>query len=389
MEFAQLERRITFLDSQYRRERADLAQLRQRIDLREGEREEVMKRIESLEAELTSMKSEKQRMDLLENKIERLKTELVTSVDNQQKKHRQTLKDVERAHAVEVETQARAINDVRREIGRGQNLDELITLARTETERQSSILTAFQDRLEMLAKQNDEQLRSISYLEEQRRSDVKRLGELQNEITDLFKRLNLQTSKIDLLEDQIPQFSQFQIALERTRETIQAEIERSQHQLAQIDPQIRSWEKLSEQVLSRLDEYEARLKRYAEHYQLNQKSLEGLEIFQERLSREQKEFMELQRLAFDRQQQRLETFEETQEKALRDQKLDVDEKLSEIMKEIKHFQSSIVDVTPQIETLQNQFNLLLRIFEEDTIARTIAAKEWQAQFEQLATEDTE
>jgi hypothetical protein len=31
--------------------------------------------------------------------------------------------------------------------------------------------------------------------------------------------------------------------------------------------------------------------------------------------------------------------------------------------------------------------MLLRIAEEDVISRSIAAKEWQARFEQLATED--
>jgi hypothetical protein len=31
--------------------------------------------------------------------------------------------------------------------------------------------------------------------------------------------------------------------------------------------------------------------------------------------------------------------------------------------------------------------MLLRIVEEDVVSRTIAAKEWQSRFEQLATEE--
>ena len=386
MELAQLESRIAFLESQSRRERADTAQLRHRLDLRESEREELLKRITSLETELAGLKSEGQRLAIIDNKIEQVRTDTLTVFESHQKQQKQAMKEVERIQAAETGNQARALNDLRREIDRSRDLDELITLARTETDRLGNVLASFQDRLEVLAKQNDEQLRAISYLEEQRRSDLKRTSEIQNEVTDLFKRINLQISKIDLLEDQIPQFGQFQLALEQNREVIQNDLERSQHQMTQIERQVRSWEELSQTVFRRLDEYENRMQRYAEQYQINQKSLESLKVFEERIVREQREFTEMQRLNFDRHQSRLEDYEKSHEEKLRQQNISMDQQINDIRKDVKTFLNTFIDFSPQIEILQQHFNLLLKILEEDALSRTIAAKEWHARFEQLAIE---
>jgi chromosome segregation ATPase len=387
MEFAQLESRISFLDSEYRREKADLAQLRHRLELSEGEREELLKRIEALEAELLAHKSETQRINILETKIERFKTELMAALEMHQTKQRQALKEVDRARSVEMESHTKAINEVRREVERTRNLDELITLARTETERQSAIQISFQQRLDTLARQIDEQLRSISYLEEQRRADARRVSELQAETPDLFKQINLQSSKVELLEQQIPQFGQFQIALEENREAFKIEVERVQYQMAQVERKLKQWDELSETLVRRLEEYESRMERYAEHHQINRKSLETLENFQEQLRREQREFIELQRLAFDRQQNNLQEWETVQEKGSRDQALEADKRINEVIKSVKEFQAGFEGVLPRLEAQQRQLTLLLRIAEEDAIARSMGAQEWQTRFEELATED--
>lgn len=387
MEFAQLESRISFLDSEYRREKADLAQLRHRLELREGERAELLKRIEALEAELLASKSESQRINLVETKIERFKTEVMSALENQQVKQRQALKEIEQSRLNEMSSHTKAINEIRREVERSRNLDELITLARAETERQNGILISFQQRLDTLARQIDEQLRSTSYLEEQRRADAKRVSELQAETPDLFKRINLQTAKIELLEQQIPQFGQFQIALEANREAIRVEVERVHYQMAQVERKLKQWDELSESLQRRLNEYESRMERYAEHYQLNRKSLETLQNFHDQIHREQREFIELQRLVVDRQQNKFQEWATVQEKSIRDQAIEADKRITDIIKSVKEFQERYKTVLPRLEAQQHHLTLLLRIAEEDAIARAISAKEWQDRFEKIATGD--
>ena len=156
MEYAQLESRISFLDNQYRREKSDLAQLRHKLDLSEAEKGEMGKRIEDLEAELLDVKSKLPKIELLEGVIERFKGQMLSALDEQKKRQKQSLKDAERSRSIEMETQVKAIHDIRGEVQRTHNLDELITLARTETERQGAILIPLQQRIDMLTKEKME-----------------------------------------------------------------------------------------------------------------------------------------------------------------------------------------------------------------------------------------
>ncbi|MFQ5576349.1 MAG: hypothetical protein ACE5G8_05100 [Anaerolineae bacterium] len=389
MEYAQLESRISFLDEEYRREKADLAQLRHKLDLSEAEKEELGKRIDALEAELSDVKTQLSNVSRLEGVIERFKTEVKNALQEQRTSQRRSLTDAERARAIEIEAQTKAIGELRQDMERSRNLNELITLARTETERQGAALVSFQQRLDNLTKQNDERLRSVSYLEEQRRTDAKRLAELKAETADLFKQSDLQLSKIELLEQQIPQFGQFQTELAKAKESIRAELERAQYRQVQLERSLKTWNDQSEMLQRRLEEYEARMERYAEQYQRNLKALEALQNFQEQLRRGQHEFMELHRLNADRQKNRFDEWQSSQEQALHKHALENERKLAELLKQLDRLKAGVNDLLQQVPDLENQITMLLKMAEEDAISRTIAARDWQVRFEQLATEDAD
>jgi chromosome segregation ATPase len=355
--------------------------------MKEAEREEMLKRIESLEAELARYKSESQRIELLETKLERYKNEWSTALEDQKARQRQALKEVERSRAGELESHTKAIGELRRGIERHRNVEELIALARTETERQGASQASFHQRLDELSRRIDDQLRSLTYLEEQRRSDAKRVSEVQNETTDLNKRINLHVSKVDLLGDQIPQFGQFQQALEQNREMVQAEVARMQNQTAVVERQMRGWEELSQSITRRLGDYESRVERHLQQFQVNRKVVDELEAFQEQLIREQREFIELQRLAFDRQQTKLQDQEAIQEKVIREQSVEAEKRVNEISLAIKRLEGSVEPVLPRLAEYQRQINGLLKIIEEDIITRANNAHEWMVRFEQLAVSD--
>ena len=389
MEYAQLESRISFLDSEYRREKANLAQLRHKLELSEAEKAEMEKRIGELETELLEVKALSPKVTMLEGIIERFKGEMLTALEDQRLKQKQSLKDAERSRSIEMEVQTRAIKEVRQEVERNRNLDELITLARAETERQAAVLISFQQRLDNLAVQTDEHVRSVSYLEDQRRTDAKHINELKADTTDTFKKLALQVSKVELLEQQIPQFGRFQSELEKVKEGVRAEIERIQYQQAQVDRGVKRWENLSETMQRRLDEYETRMERYAEHYQRNLKALEALQGFQEQMKRDQHEFMELHRLNSDRQKNQLEEWQATYEQAARKRMLESERKQDEMLRQVEKLQAEMKALAVQISPFEEQFTLMLQIAEEDALSRAIAARDWQVRFEQLATGESE
>ncbi len=383
MEYAQLESRISFLDHEFRREKAETAQLRHQLDLSEAEKAELGKRVESLETELLEVKSNLTKVSKLEAVIDRFKGEMMGVMEEHRLTQKRVLHDAERTRSIELESHTKAIADLRKEIERSRNLDELISLARTETNRQGAILVSFQQRLDNLTKQNDERVRSVAYLEEQRRTDGKNIAELKAETTDIFKRLDLQLAKVELLERRMPQFGQFQAELAKINEKVRAEVEKSQYQQGQVERYLKSWDELSALVQRRLAEFEGRMERYAEQYQRNQKALENLQGFQEQLKRGQHEFMELHRLNTDRRRNRFETWQSAQEQTLRKAELETSQRLAEMLRRVENLQANLKTVTSQMPVLKAQLELLLKVSEEDAITRALAARDWQIRFEEL------
>ena len=385
MEYAQLESRISFLDSEYRKEKAELAQVRQKLEVTTAEKNELANRVETLETELGDIRTQFSKVSVVESMIERFKSEMMGALDEQQSQQKRALKDAERSRTIELDSYVKSIADVRHELERQRNMGELVSLARTETDRQASVQVSFQQRLDTIAKQNDDQLRSISYLEEQQRTGTKHITELSAETSDLLKQAKLHLSKIELLEREIPQFGQFQNALSKVQESVAAETERLQYQQAQVDRTIKTWGESLEEWQRRLDEYETRMGRYAEHYQRNLKALEALQTFQEQLQRSQHEFIELQRLDGDRQKGQLETWQSEQQQALRQASLETDRILSENKRQIDRIKALLKETVDSLPKLQKQNTQLLKIIEEDVMSRAIAARDWQVRFEELAT----
>ncbi len=386
MDYAQLESRITFLDEQYRREKEEITQLRFRLERSEAEKGDLMGRIAALESELAAVKSELPKIELMDNRNELFKSEIVSSLDRHEGRQRQVLKDLEVARQAELEVHTKAINDVRREVERSRNLDELISLARAEAERQADSISDLGKRLDTFINRLGEQIHRITYLEEQRRTDGQRVNALQVQLNESFRPIPTQLAKIELLEKQLPQFGKFQSALEEVRDNVRLEVEKVQYQQAEVDRKVKTWHDISDLLERRIADYESRLERYAEQYQHITKAVETLHTFQERIQHEQHEFSELQRLNFDRLRSDTEAWQKATEEALQKQYVNVDREVEVMQREIAKLEPQIQDVAVKIPPVQSQVDLLLKILEEDILTRSVTAREWQTRFEQLATE---
>ncbi|OQY43414.1 MAG: hypothetical protein B6242_14725 [Anaerolineaceae bacterium 4572_78] len=387
MERTHLENRITFLDQAYRRSRTELEELQHQLELNESEKVELYDRVQSLEKELTEVRALLSQFNTIERKMERFQTDMLKALQEQQTKQTQALRDTAQSRQMELQGLNRSINNLRRELEKLINLDELVALSRAETERQATILNSVQQRFDELERNTEEQVRPIKFIEDTQRSDTRRINELISQANEQGRKIDLQVAKIDLLEKQIPQFGEFQLALEATRENIRTQVDKLQYQYIQVERTVKSWDGFSEGVNRRLDEYESRMVRYAEHYQRNLKALDALQAFQEKLQRSQHEFSELQRLSVDRKLSELNDWQAAFDLKFKRRSVEYGEQFQEFARRVDRFERDIQTTASQIPSMNTQFTLLLKILEEDMLTRASMAKDWQARFEEILTED--
>ncbi len=361
-----------------------IAKLQQRSEAQAYELQEQARRIQQLEERLAESQLKQASTPPLDDQILSLKSEILQIVEEQYTRRQQNFRDVNNAMLAQLDGFAKTLYELRRDLERVQRYDEQISLARAEVDRLNKDVSAFETHLEKLGKQLEERTRAATYLEDQRRADATRLAELQAEMPNLHKKIDSSLTKVQLVEQQIPQFAQYQAALDEIREDIRRHREHMDFQMAQRERLIKNWSDAAESIERRMDEHKGLMEKYAEHYQLNRRALESLQDFQERLQREQHKAAELQRLAEDRQQAEMEKWRAEYEQRWKKQSMEWKPTFADVQKNMDTLQKQVEDMVKLSHTVKNQMDLILQIIEEDVQNRTFAARDWQQRFEELA-----
>ena len=178
--------------------------------------------------------------------FERLKTELLHLVERQYSPAQPTASDSTSTLAAQLDTHAKTLNNLLREVDKTHRYEEQITLARTEVERLNKMVSTFQAQIDTLKKELDERVKGITYIEDQRRADNRQLAELQVELPDLHKKIAANLSKVQLVEQQIPQFGKYEVAIEELRNEIRRSRESTDFQIAERERQMKKWADLAE-----------------------------------------------------------------------------------------------------------------------------------------------
>ena len=387
MEHSQLSQMVTWLDQEHQRDRAELNQLRQHIETLAGERDGQAERIVQLEAELATLRTYVDRVAQVEGYFERFKHEMSTMLEQSEVRRQQTLRDSDRVRQVEIDNVTKAISEVRKEVEKLRRHDEELAARRADAQRLSEAIARLQQQVMDAGKDKDERARNVAYLEEQRRQDNKRIAELQAQTSELFKKVELHISRLQLLEQFPPRIGELKSSIEEVRQQQNKEVERTQFQDAQRERQMKGWNEQAELQRQRMDEYEKRMERYAEQHQRIKKAMEDLQEFKEQIQRQQHETAELQRLAEDRQRSQWEKWEAQEEQRWKKNTMEWDHQWSEHDKAIAELSERIAAVEKKTFDNEKRLQLLLQIVEEDTQMRAIAARDWQIRFEEVVEQE--
>lgn len=387
MEKPYLASQIDDLEARYQTGQEKIGKLEQKLETQAYEMQQQKGRIQSLEEELADTHSQLNRVVQVESQFERLRTELLNLIERQYSSSAPSTADPANALANQLETHAKTLNNLLREVGKTHRYEEQIALARTEVERLNKIVSTFQPQLDTLKRQFEERVQDVAYFEDQRRADARQLIELQAELPELHKKIEANLSKIKVVEQQIPQFGKYEIAIEELRNEIRRARENTDFQVAERERQMKKWVDLAESQEERIEEYKELIEKHAEHYQLNKRTLASLQDFQERLQREQHQTHELQRLTEERLWAAVQRWQVEYEQRWKKQSIEWQPKITDVLKTNEQLQQQIEQVKKFKQNFEEQLDLIFQIIEADVQARTLAANDWQRRFEELASEE--
>ena len=387
MEHSQLSQMVTWLDKQHQRDRTELHQLQQRVEILAKEREEQANHISELEAELTALRAQIDRVAQVEGYFERFKHEMSAQLERSEDRRQQAMRDSDRVRQVEIDNVSQAINEFRKELERFRRYDEELVAYRTDVQRLGESVARLQQQLLEAIKSQDERARGITYLEEQRHQDNKRTAQLQAQTAELFKKIEAQVSRIQQLEQLPPRLGELKSGMDQIRQVQTKELERVQFQEAQRERQVKAWLQEAELHRQRMEEYGQNMERYAEQHHRIKKAMGELQEFQEQIQRQQHETAELQRLAENRQRSQLEEWQVQEERRWKKHTMEWDHQWSENDKALIQLTEQVTLLDKQTRDNGQRLELLLRMAEEDAHMRAMAVRDWQTRFEEMVEQD--
>src|SRR5450432_3602237 len=201
MDINQVAKMIEWLDEERRRDKTIIAKLEEQIVQHDETVGGLTRRLNGVESDQSATRTtifasirDGEMMDHIRGTIQKI-------VDEVETKRLNSERDAQRRDEAARERITKSLQETTERVGAFEGVVDEMAAARVERDRFASTMGALQQRVEDVVKKLEDPERRITFLEEQRRLDARRLSEAQSELPDLQRELDGLKAKLDLLED--------------------------------------------------------------------------------------------------------------------------------------------------------------------------------------------
>jgi chromosome segregation ATPase len=324
-ELTQAMQTLKWLDEERRKDRATIAALQERAQGQEQQLAQQATQIQALQTALASIQGLISQAADFGQTVSNYKTELNLQMDQREEAWRKEQAEADRLRRVEYETLTTNLNRLEKQMRVLPHYDEELNARRAENQRLGEVLQRLDVTVGDLSKRSDDRVQAVTYLEEQRRTDNRRVADLERDNTELYKRTEALTTKSSLLEDTLQkQEARIREAIQETKK-YEKPIEELRVSDFQREQKMKQYLDQGEQVAHALERVRAQTQAFVEYQQRVNRALEKLESFQARIEKRQNEVAQMQRLAEDRLKREWEEWQDERDKELKKRQLTVDE----------------------------------------------------------------
>ena len=387
MDLGQLTQLTNWLDEERRRDKAELIRLQQQVQRQETELQDQSHLLRTFEERLANAQAQLLRAVQLEKALEQLKEEVVQMLDRADERRQQETREAERLRAIERDNLSKTLNEIQRDLEQMPRLEEEMGLRKAEQIRLSESILAMQQELNSLSQSTENKLRDLSFLEDGRQQDSKRIASLQQESLEALKRLERQGSRLQMLEDVAQRQERDSGELKQLVSQLRAsQREFIESQLLEADRLKRTtteWiEKLEEQR-KQMDRFTAQMQTFSEAFREDRQVVESIERFQEMIRRDQTQVAELQRLAEERQKRQLEEWQAENEKRWRKELLRWDHQWGEQAKRNQELVAQLDEVRARLAHLQADLEAAWKMLQAQVTYQTQESRRWLGEMNRL------
>lgn len=359
MEFEQIIKRLEWLDKQQRQNQDALTGLNGRLESFETTINAVSKQMKSFTKQITDVSPMEKRLDQFDTLMTRQRAEFVKMIEENEKTQTRVTKE----NLKYVQAELTEIQKVIANIKATTSLTEIKKQIKERADEMQRVLNNVSDlkfRVDEVARTKDDAVHALKAIEETRKNDLKRVADIQGEVTALRKRVDENRDKATITADSIRNVEN------RFTDLIASELERKQAQaafleqqtLAQIDRDRawKEWKEKYESIQKEAANLDIHIQNLDEALRNAKKAQETYLELNTKLERRINEVTEMQRLAEDRLRQEWVSFKTDDQKRWTGYSLSSEESLRDIRKDLQKLEIRITPFDDITQILQDQLH---------------------------------
>ena len=362
MQISQIASMIEWLDEERRRDKALIVTLEERIAQQVELIDSLQRRVKGVESDQSSIRQETMPAEKELEIMERMRQEVAQMLENAEARRLTAEREADRRIEMHRDSLSRSLREL---AVRADALEKQLAAVgglQSEGDRLGSAMRALNQQVDDLTSKLEGPDRRLTFLEEQRRTDARRLTEIETELPEYKKSVDSVLPKLNLIEDLALRNERRisdQGATERERrEQIQQFIDQ-QHLIAQQRDQ--QLGELSSRFNERDLEFKRNIERFdvwAQAYREMKRIIDDFNRIGERLERRINEVAEMQRLSEERFRHEWSEWRDEDQKRWKQLTLSNDEvwrnhdrEYATFVKRITLLESLLPDFRSQIERL--------------------------------------
>lgn len=363
IDIEQLEKRMEWLEKEWRNDKTNIASLQNRLETLDAENSNLRRQLAETESEVSRLNTLMARLEHFESDISSLRKDVDRQIEDLkitvQERNIQTDRNNQEIGDLNVD-----INNLRKKLQTFNGVLEELEIRKEEDIRLARLNEELKAQVNEIEHFDEDYQRSLRIIEENRRQDVKRITDVQGEISAVRKRQDEIRGKQDLVGDTMRKLEN------RINDLLETESERREAQsafiekinMAQVDRDrvFKEWAERfdkMEQITSGLDEDIADLD---ETHRSVKQSQEALDEVTQRFDRRINEITEVQRLNEDRFRQEWTTFKSDDQKRWSNYTLSQEEQHREMNRELESLGEQISPLEELLEDMQDSIHQLGR-----------------------------
>lgn len=383
METEQIDKRVSWLDEQRRKDVREVTRLEELLEALDESSRQQAQQLRDLAGEVARIPALEARIRQYDETIAKHRSDILQQLETQDERRFAREKQLESLRTIDQKKVVDEVDELRSKLKELDRISETLETRKREEVRVSRSLDEVEKRVDQTSTAIENEKRSVSGIKDAGEKNRQRLNELENRASAAKRRVDELHSLIESLEDQMRKLATRAEVLELSeKELRQSQTLWSEQQtarLAEFERAWNAWEKRFADFEIQSDDLKNRIELYEETHRGLLLLRDELKDVVERIDRRIGEVSEIQRLSEDRFKQEWSTFRADEQKRWSSHKLSAEEQwkdhdrkhglISDLLKEL---QERLETTTSHLEELDRSSKGRI----EDLVA---LVREWGAE----------